>query len=94
MRQDSVKFNLLTHGRLVLANGLGDGGLGRAIDNAGKDNTAFVEGKMEKSVIITHGKYLPFRQLSGIRIVRLNAAFVEVEMCERLKSTSFLSKWK
>ena len=94
MGEDSVELDLLAHGRLVLADGLGNGSFGRAIDNAGKDNTAFIEGKMEKSVIITHGKYLPFRQLSGIRIVRLNAAFVEVEMCERLKSTSFLSKWK
>ena len=89
-----MEFNLFAHSRLVLANGLGNGGLGRAIDNASKDNTAFIEGKMEKSVIITHKKYLPFRQLSGIRIVRLNTAFVEVAICERLKSTSPLSKWK
>ena len=94
MGQGSVEFNLLAHGRLVLADSLSNGGLGRAIDNAGKDNTAFIQGKMEKSVINTHERYLPFRQLSGIRIVRLNAAFVEVEMCERLKSTSSLSKWK
>ena len=42
MGEDSVEFNLLAYGRLVLANGLGNGSLGRAIDNASKDNTAFI----------------------------------------------------
>ena len=89
-----MEFDLLAHGRLVLADGLGNDSFSGAIDDAGEGDTSFIQGKVGKSVINTHGKYLPFRQLSGIRIVRLNASFVEVEICERLKSTSPLSKWK
>ena len=89
-----MEFDLLANSRFVLTNGLGNGGLGRAVSNAGEDDAAFIEGKVGKSIIITHRKYLPFRQLSDIRIVRLNATFVEVEICERLKSTSSPSKWK
>ena len=42
---------------------------------------------MRKGVLSFHNRHQPFRRLPNMKSVRLNAAFVEVEMSERLKST-------
>ena len=94
VRKGSVEFDFFTDSGLVLADSLGNGGLRGAVDDASEDDAAFLQGKVGKGIIITHVKYLPFRQLSGIISVRLNATFMEVEICERLKSTFPPSKWK
>ena len=89
-----MKFDLFADSGLVLANSLCNGSFCGAVLDAGEDDAAFLQGKVVERIIITHVKYLPFRQLSGTISVRLNATFVEVEICERLKSTLPPSKWK
>lgn len=92
--KDSVKFDLFANSGLVLANGLCNGSFCGTVGDASQDDTAFLQGKVGKGIIITHVKYLPFRRLPGTLSVRLNTTFVEVEICERLKSTLPPSKWK
>lgn len=42
MGKSSVKFDLFANSRLILADGLGDGGFGGAVRNAGENDTPFL----------------------------------------------------
>lgn len=42
MGKSSVEFDLLADGRLILANGLGDGSFRGAVGNAGENDTPFL----------------------------------------------------
>ena len=65
VRECAVELYLFAHRGLVLANGLGNGGLGGTIGNAGENDMAFLQSKMGKRILITHN--IPaFPQLSGI----------------------------
>ena len=48
MREESMKSDLLSDRRFVLANGLSNGSFGRAIGNTGEDDTPFIQSEMRK----------------------------------------------
>lgn len=74
--------------------GQSDSGLGRAVGNTSKDDTAFLQSEMGKRIGMFHKKYQPFRQQSDKKSVRLKATIGKEEISERLKSTSYYLKWK
>lgn len=94
MGELAMELDFFTDGSLVLTNCQSDSGLGRAVGDTGKDDTAFLKSEMRKRIGMFHKKYQPFRQQSNKKSVGLKATMGKEEISERLKSTSHYLKWK
>ena len=68
-----MKFNFFSDSGLVFSDGLSNGRFGRAVNDAGEDDAAFVQSQMSKSIGMFHDGYQPFRRLRDRISVRLNA---------------------